>query len=156
MDKTKSFILKYLDALQAKRSRYFMTVSGSTVMITLALNFLASEILYRIVRTPTLPINVFQIGQEQTPDGIFINDNALVTLVDNEHYDLYNLLFNRLIESTANYGIGGLSCVTDALIRLQVIRQKGNVFHNLLYTRLLKKCIRRDRTKLPKIIVPVL
>lgn len=125
--KTKSIIYSILGRMKKNKSQYFTTASGSDLMTVLAAYGDATEILYQIVRTDELPINIFQRGQEKTPNGFFINDNALVTLIDCEKFDFYNLLLNRLLLHSVNQGVGGLSCVTDALVRLQVNHQRGTM-----------------------------
>lgn len=111
--------------MEARNSAYFTSMSGSKILFLLTAFKEGHEIIYQILRTDQLPVNVFPGGRLINDDGTLDNNNSLTALIDKKNYQLYNLLLNRLIFYAKTQGIGGLSVITDALIRLQDNQQRG-------------------------------
>lgn len=54
------------------------------------------------------------------------NENVLTVLIEELNYDLYKLLFNRILSDSKKLGPGCLSALTDALLFLQEEGNSGN------------------------------
>lgn len=60
-------------------------------------------------------------------DPIMGNENVLTVLIETLNYDMYSLLFNRILSDAKRLGPGCLSALTDALLFLQEEDNAGNM-----------------------------
>lgn len=60
-------------------------------------------------------------------DPIVGNENVLTVLIETLNYDMYSLLFNRILSDAKRLGPGCLSALTDALLFLQEEDNAGNM-----------------------------
>lgn len=96
-------------------------------------------IIYSLLEMEKLPISLFsyaaELTEEQEKEYLSTNENALTVLVEKLSYDLYKLLFNRILSDSKVVGIGSLSALTDVLIYLQEHSNNGkqSSYFGLLY-----------------------
>jgi hypothetical protein len=113
------------DLLQKKKSiQYFSTISGSNTMAMLASFPIGQEILKSIVQRSSIPINIFSYTMAGR-----LRENVLTVLIEMMKYDLFNLLFNRILCDAPTVGPGNLPALGDALLYLQ---NQGNRGKDLL------------------------
>lgn len=62
--------------------------------------------------------------KEDENSSIASNENVLTVLIEELSYDMYQLLFNRILSDSKKLGPGCLSSLTDALLLLQA---EGNI-----------------------------
>lgn len=133
--------------MQKVNSNYFTTISGSSTLAMLASFDIGREILFDVLETDALPISLFSYVRhnartEQHDERKTRKENALTILIEKLEYDLYYLLFNRLILHSKKLGIGSFSALTDTLVFLQsrgaqgkfsVKKARGRWLTNLKY-----------------------
>jgi hypothetical protein len=110
--------------MKKRKSNYFTTISGSKTLAMLASFEVGRGILLGILETDDLPISLFSYSRknaktEEYNKRVTRQENALTILIEKLEYDLYHLLFNRLVFHSRKLGIGSFSAVTDTLIFLQ-------------------------------------
>lgn len=125
-------------------SNYFTTIPGSNTLAILASFNIGREILFDILETDSLPISLFSYIRknaktEKLNERITRKENALTILIENLEYDLYHLLFNRLLLSSAKLGNGSFSAITDTLVFLQNRGAQGKLTTRLNLWRLLNE-----------------
>lgn len=122
-------VKRSIRSMRGRESKYFTTISGSNTLAMLASFELGREIIFDIIETEELPITLFSYvrlsNSSQAVQGknMDTSENALTILIEEFDYDLYELLFNRVILYSKKLGTGCFSAVTDALIFLQ---ERGN------------------------------
>jgi hypothetical protein len=72
-----------------------------------------NEITYRNCAT------VFEAEMEDPKESIVVTESLLTVLIKEMKYDLYALVFNRILTDSKKFGPGCLLVLTDALIYLQ-------------------------------------
>lgn len=88
------------------------------------------RILFELLQISKMPVTLFSYNkQPKETDSLSTNENALTLLIEKTNYDLYNLLFNRILSDSKSIGIGCLSALTDALIFLQERANNGKHNH---------------------------
>ncbi|KAF1800675.1 hypothetical protein FB192DRAFT_1120338 [Mucor lusitanicus] len=128
-EQTKNMVKRSIRSMRGRESKYFTTISGSNTLAMLASFELGREIIFDIIETEELPITLFSYvrlsNSSQAVQGknMDTSENALTILIEEFDYDLYELLFNRVILYSKKLGTGCFSAVTDALIFLQ---ERGN------------------------------
>ncbi|CEP15173.1 hypothetical protein [Parasitella parasitica] len=125
-DQTQNIVKRSIRSMRAHESKYFTTISGSNILAMLASFDVGREVLFDIIETDELPITLFSyVRSSLNEEGHVVNtrENALTVLIEEFDYDLYQLMFNRVIYHSKQLGTGCLSAVTDALIFLQ---ERGN------------------------------
>lgn len=60
-----------------------------------------------------------QHGNDRSCISIASNENILTVLIDQLKYDLYNLLFNRILLDSTGIGAGCFAALTDTLLYLE-------------------------------------
>lgn len=114
--------------MRGRESKYFTTISGSNTLAMLASFELGREIIFDIIETEELPITLFSYVRSSSSQAVpgktmDTSENALTILIEEFDYDLYELMFNRVILYSKQLGTGCFSAITDALIFLQ---ERGN------------------------------
>lgn len=122
--KTIKMVENTIREMKKEESNYFTTIPGSNTLVILASFNIGREILFDILETDSLPISLFSYIRknaktEKLNERIARKENALTILIENLEYDLYHLLFNRLLLSSAKLGNGSFSAITDTLVFLQ-------------------------------------
>ncbi|KAG2189576.1 hypothetical protein INT46_000608, partial [Mucor plumbeus] len=123
-NKTKNIVETTISEMKKRKSNYFTTISGSKTLAMLASFEVGRGILLGILETDDLPISLFSYSRknaktEEYNKRVTRQENALTILIEKLEYDLYHLLFNRLVFHSRKLGIGSFSAVTDTLIFLQ-------------------------------------
>ncbi|KAI8641625.1 hypothetical protein BD408DRAFT_444199 [Parasitella parasitica] len=125
-EQTKNIVKRSIRSMRARESKYFTTISGSNTLAMLASFEAGREVIFDIIETDELPFTLFSyVSSSLNKTGQVVNtrENALTVLIEEFDYDLYQLMFNRLIYHSKQLGTGCFSAVTDALIFLQ---ERGN------------------------------
>ncbi|KAL9557249.1 hypothetical protein MBANPS3_001480 [Mucor bainieri] len=127
-EQTKDMVRRSIRSMRGCESKYFTTISGSNTLAMLASFELGREIIFDIIETEELPITLFSYvrasaSQPISKRNMGTSENALTILIEEFDYDLYELMFNRVILYSKQLGTGCFSAVTDALIFLQ---ERGN------------------------------
>jgi hypothetical protein len=117
--------------MKETESEYFTTISGSNTIAMLASFEAGRDIIFDIIRTEELPISLFSYvrknaATEEEDNYVSRNENALTILIEKLDYDLYELLFNRIVFHSRELGIGSFSAITDAVLFLQDRGDEGN------------------------------
>lgn len=75
----------------------------------------------------------FKLAEETKTKNVIIasNENVLTVLIHELSYDLYKLLFNRILSDSKKLGPGCLSSLTDALLFLQEEGNSGKLYIQL-------------------------
>lgn len=117
--------------MEETESEYFTTISGSNTLAMLASFEAGRDVIFDIIQTKKLPISLFSYVRKNAAteeQGIPVNrnENALTILIEKLDYNLYELLFNRLVFHSRELGIGSFSAITDTLLFLQDRGDEGN------------------------------
>lgn len=142
--KTIKMVENTIREMKKVKSNYFTTIPGSNTLAILASFDIGREILFDILETDSLPISLFSYIRknaktEKLNERITRKENALTILIENLEYDLYHLLFNRLLLSSAKLGNGSFSAITDTLVFLQNRGAQGKLTARLNSWRLLNE-----------------
>lgn len=110
--------------MKKEKSRYFTTISGSNTLAMLASFQDGRDIIFEILQTDDLPINVISYVRrlataEKMGEFVDRNENALTILIEKFDYELFDLLFNRILLSSTRAGVGAFCAITETLIFLQ-------------------------------------
>jgi hypothetical protein len=119
--------------MRGRESKYFTTISGSNTLAMLASFEDGRDIIFDIIETEELAITLFSYGRLSSNQAVQgktmdTSENALTILIEEFDYDLYELMFNRVIYHSKQLGTGCFSAVTDALIYLQERGNRGNIY----------------------------
>lgn len=111
--------------------KYFGTLAGSNIITMLASFKEGRSVIFNLLKIKELPVSLFsyakKLSEKEEDEYLSTNENALTVLVDAMSYDLYKLLFNRVLSDSKVVGIGSLSALTDVLILLQETQNSGNM-----------------------------
>ncbi|KAL9545880.1 hypothetical protein MBANPS3_006934 [Mucor bainieri] len=123
-DQTKKLIIESMKRMKQEKSRYFTTISGSNTLAMLACFQEGRDILFQILQTEEFAINLFTyVRHFATTEkmGEFVNkkENALTVLIEKFDYELFDLLFNRILLFSTSLGVGAFCAITDTMIFLQ-------------------------------------
>ncbi|CAO0791430.1 unnamed protein product [Mucor circinelloides] len=123
-----------IELMKKEKSRYFTTISGSNTLAMLASFQDGRDIIFQILQTDDLPINIIgyvRVDALTEKKGEFVdrNENALTILIEQFDYELFDLLFNRVLLYSANLGVGAFCAITETLVFLQR-RGETVVFQN--------------------------
>lgn len=118
--------------MKKEKSRYFTTISGSNTLAMLASFQDGRDIIFQILQTDHLPINIIgyvRIDALTEKKGEFVhrNENALTILIEQFDYELFDLLFNRVLLYSANLGVGAFCAITETLVFLQGRGETGKI-----------------------------
>ncbi|KAL7310470.1 hypothetical protein PS15m_009966 [Mucor circinelloides] len=127
-EQTTNIVKRSIRSMRGRESKYFTTISGSNTLAMLASFELGREIIFDIIETEELPITLFSYVRSSSSQAVpgktmDTSENALTILIEEFDYDLYELMFNRVILYSKQLGTGCFSAITDALIFLQ---ERGN------------------------------
>lgn len=124
--------------MEDQESNYFKTVSGSNTLFLLASFEEGHKVLYYILKSDKLAVNIFSSGhailpitaatKEQTISqraNFYYSNNTLKILLHQKKFDLYHLLLNRFLFYSRYHGVGGYTTLTDTLLYLQENNQRG-------------------------------
>ncbi|KAL7320004.1 hypothetical protein PS15m_003076 [Mucor circinelloides] len=134
MKQTKRLAEQSIKQMKKEKSRYFTTISGSNTLAMLASFQDGRDIIFQILQTDDLPINIIGYVRvdaltEKKGESVDRNENALTILIEQFDYELFDLLFNRVLLYSANLGIGAFCAITETLVFLQG-RGETVVFQN--------------------------
>jgi hypothetical protein len=100
-------------------TNYFNTVSGSKTLAMLASFPPGQRIIYEMTKkSRCIPMKIFSYAVPHTTKSKR-SENLLTVLIQETQYDLFQLLFNRVIIEYYKDGIGNLSAFIDVLLCLQ-------------------------------------
>lgn len=82
------------------------------------------DIILQILQTDDLPINIISYVRvfamtEKMGEWVNRNENALTILIEKFDYELYDLLFNRVLLNSTKLGVGVFCAITETLVFLQ-------------------------------------
>lgn len=126
-------ISKMIEVMKRQKSNYFTTLAGSNTITVLASFEKGREVLYDILKTEDLPICLFGYVQRDASTEVQnkVEDraaNALTVLIEKLDYNIYELLFYRVVLHSKSLGIGSCSVLTDTLLFLQGRGERGTVY----------------------------
>lgn len=110
--------------MQNIKSTYFTTLSGSNTLAMLASFCEGRKILFDIVRTEQLAVNLMSYVRKDDNNKVQ-TENALIVLLNDEETedtsedDLFRLLLNRMLLFSKTSGAGSFSAITDTVLHLQ-------------------------------------
>lgn len=110
--------------MRKSKSRYFTTISGSKSLVLLLMFSDGKEILFEIIQHEEMALRLFTyIHNDAKTVQKHIradrNENALIVLIEQEDFALYELLLNRVILHAKELGAGCFTAITDALVFLE-------------------------------------
>lgn len=119
-------------AEDATKHRYFCTIIGSNTLALLAAFKDGQEIIFNLLKIEQLRFTLFsyvaKLTEEEEQINLAIAENALTILINTGSYNLYNLLFNRILADSKYVGFGSLSAITDTLVYLLETSYNGKFF----------------------------
>ncbi|KAL9559060.1 hypothetical protein PS6_000953 [Mucor atramentarius] len=123
-NKTKDKLIKCVNQMRKSKSRYFTTISGSKSLVLLLMFSDGKEILFEIIQHEEMALRLFTyIHNDAKTVQKHIradrNENALIVLIEQEDFALYELLLNRVILHAKELGAGCFTAITDALVFLE-------------------------------------
>ncbi|KAG1121532.1 hypothetical protein G6F42_012337 [Rhizopus arrhizus] len=123
-NKTKDKVIKCVNQMIKSKSRYFTTISGSKSLVLLLMFSDGKEILFEIIQHEEIALRLFTYihnGAKTVQKHIRAdrNENALIVLIEQEDFALYELLLNRVILHAKELGAGCFTAITDALVFLE-------------------------------------
>lgn len=117
--------------------KYFCTITGSNILAMLASFKEGRKVIFQLLQIPKLRISLFsyakKLTEEEEKEYLSTNENTLTVLIEKMSYDLYELLFNRILSDSKVVGIGSLSALTDVLIYLQETSNNGKRLYLLKF-----------------------
>lgn len=117
-------MIKCVNQMIESKSRYFTTISGSNSLALLSMFSDGRDILFRIIQDEEMVLCLFTYihnyaRMEEKYKRADRNENALIILIEEQDFALYELLLNRVILHAEELGAGCYTAITDALIFLE-------------------------------------
>lgn len=117
-------MIKCVDEMKKSKSRYFTTISGSNSLALLSKFADGRHILFGIIQDGEMTLCLFtyirnDAKMKKQRKGDNRNENALIILLEEQDFALYELLLNRVILHAKELGAGCYSAITDTLIFLE-------------------------------------
>lgn len=117
-------MIKCVDEMIKSKSRYFTTISGSNSLALLSMFSDGRDILFKIIEHEEMALYLFTYIRDNAKmkekyKRADRNENALIILIEEQDFTLYDLLLNRVILHAKELGAGCYIAITDALIFLE-------------------------------------
>ncbi|KAL7308286.1 hypothetical protein PS15m_012153 [Mucor circinelloides] len=123
-NKTRDKVISCVDQMIKIKSRYFTTISGSNSLALLSKFADGRDILFKVIQHEEMALCLFtyihnMANTEEQGKRADRNENALIILIEEQEFALYDLLLNRVILHAEELGAGCYIAITDALIFLE-------------------------------------